>query len=78
MTSAIQTQLNTKLDGSLTATRVPYASDANTLTDEAGFVYDATNNFLGVNKATPLATVHGGANTITTATPTGFSASAVF
>jgi hypothetical protein len=48
LTSAIQTQLNTKIDGSLTANRVPYASDSNTLTDTPYFYYDSANSRLEV------------------------------
>lgn len=39
VTSDVQTQLDARLDGALTATRVPFASDANTLTDAAGFTF---------------------------------------
>lgn len=36
------------LSGTLTSPRVPYASDANTLVDDAGFEYDVVNNTLEV------------------------------
>jgi predicted lipoprotein len=48
VTSAIQTQINTKIDGTLTANRVPYASDSNTLTDTPYFYYDSANSRLEV------------------------------
>lgn len=54
------------------------SSTANFFNATSSFFFDITNKFLGVNKTTPLATVHAGANTITTATPTGFSSSANF
>ena len=38
------------IDGTLTATRVPFAQDSNTLTDDADFNYDATNDLLNVTK----------------------------
>jgi len=53
VTSAIQTQLNGKqaagsyLDGSLTATRIPFASDANTLTDDAGLTFSTSDGLIG-------------------------------
>lgn len=43
------------LTGSLTATRVPYASGASTLVDEAEFTYDATKNQLTVSGGAPAA-----------------------
>lgn len=51
VTSAIQTQLDARLDGSLTATRVPFASDSNTLTDSANFRYDTTDDNLILSTA---------------------------
>lgn len=39
VTSDVQTQIDTKIDGALTATRIPFATDANTLTDAAGMTY---------------------------------------
>jgi hypothetical protein len=50
VTSAIQTQLNSKgtgtIDGTLTATRVPFAFDSNTLEDDAGFHFNKTTKLL--------------------------------
>ena len=44
----LQTALDTKIDGSLTATRVPFASDANTLADSANLTWDNTLKNLSV------------------------------
>jgi len=38
------------IDGALTANRVSFASDSDTLADDADFTYDATNDLLTVNK----------------------------
>lgn len=38
------------LDGTLTANRIPFASDSDTLTDDADFTYDSTNDLLAVTK----------------------------
>jgi hypothetical protein len=42
VTSAVQTQLDSKVDGTLTATRIPFAADSNTLDDDAGLTWDDT------------------------------------
>lgn len=42
VTSAIQTQLDAKIDGSGAANRVAYFSDANTLTTNANFTFDGS------------------------------------
>jgi hypothetical protein len=54
VTSAIQPQIDGKIDGSLTAGRIPYATDANTLADNANFVWDNTNSRVGIARATPI------------------------
>jgi hypothetical protein len=38
------------IDGTLTSNRIPFASDSDTLTDDADFTYDATNDLLTVTK----------------------------
>lgn len=38
------------IDGTLTSNRIPFASDSDTLTDDADFVYDSTNDLLSVTK----------------------------
>jgi hypothetical protein len=38
------------IDGTLTANRIAFASDSDTLTDDADFNYDATNDLLNVTK----------------------------
>jgi hypothetical protein len=38
------------IDGTLSANRVSFASDSDTLTDDADFTYDATNDLLNVTK----------------------------
>lgn len=38
------------IDGTLTTNRIPFASDSDTLTDDADFVYDSTNDLLQVTK----------------------------
>lgn len=45
----LQSTLDGKLDGTLTATRVPFASDSNTLTDDAHFYYNSTTDILHVH-----------------------------
>jgi len=40
------------IDGTLTAGRIAYAQDSDTLTDDADFTYDATNDLLAVTKVT--------------------------
>jgi len=45
----LQSTLDAKLDGTLTATRVPFASDVNTLTDDAHFYYNSTTDILHVH-----------------------------
>lgn len=42
VTSDVQTQLGTKIGGALTATRVPFATGASTVTDSAGFTFDGS------------------------------------
>jgi len=38
------------IDGTLTSNRIPFASDSDTLTDDADFTYDSTNDLLQVTK----------------------------
>ena len=38
------------IDGTLTANRIPFASDSDTLTDDGDFTYDSTNDLLTVTK----------------------------
>lgn len=38
------------IDGTLTTNRIPFASDSDTLTDDADFSYDSTNDLLTVTK----------------------------
>jgi hypothetical protein len=40
------------IDGTLTANRIPFASDSDTLADDADFTYDSTNDLLAVTKVT--------------------------
>jgi hypothetical protein len=44
------------LTGSLTATRIPFASGANTLTDDSGFLFNSTNDVVTVGSLTALTT----------------------
>ncbi len=48
VTSAIQTQIDGKIGGSLTSTRIPFASAATTLTDAAELIWDNTGKELRV------------------------------
>ena len=43
---------STLIDGSLTANRVPFASDANTITDDSNFTYNSGTDVLTVNGST--------------------------
>lgn len=47
VTSAIQTQLDTKIDGSGAATRIAYWSDSNTLTSNSSFTFDGNQLLVG-------------------------------
>lgn len=48
------------LNGVLTAGRIPYATDADTLADEAALAWDATNDRLTIGApTTPAGTIHG-------------------
>jgi len=52
VTSAIQTQLNTKLSSvSLAATQVGYGSAGGVLTGDSGLTWDSTNKYLNILKA---------------------------
>ena len=53
-TQSIDTRVfgTTLIDGNLTATRVPFASDANTLTDDANFTYNSGTDVLTINGST--------------------------
>ena len=53
-TQSIDTRVfgTTLIDGSLTANRVPFASDANTLTDDANFTYNSATDVLTINGST--------------------------
>lgn len=53
----LQTALDSKIDWTLTATRIPFAQDSNTLEDDANLVFDKTNDRLGV-QVTPQVPVH--------------------
>ncbi len=58
------------------ATAIQYSSASNTLTGDAtSFNWNFTDKFMGVNKTTPEASIHIGANTVTVGAP--FSASAL-
>lgn len=48
LTSSVQTQLDGKLDWTLTAWRIPFASDSNTLIDEMGLSWDSTLKALNI------------------------------
>jgi len=43
---------STLIDGSLTATRVPFGTDTNTITDDGNFTYNSTTDVLTVNGST--------------------------
>ncbi len=62
----VQTQLDTKIDGTLTATRIPFALDSNTLDDDSNHVWDDTNKRVGVQVTTPKASHHAAAAVGTT------------
>jgi hypothetical protein len=46
------------IDGTLTATRVPFALNTDTLEDDPNLVFDKTNDRLGVQATSPQAPVH--------------------
>jgi hypothetical protein len=46
------------IDGTLTATRIPFALDSNTLEDDPNLVFDKANDRLGVQATSPQAPVH--------------------
>ena len=48
----------TGIDGTLTATRIPFALDSNTLEDDPNLVFDKANDRLGVQATSPQAPVH--------------------
>lgn len=52
VTSAIQTQLDAKISGTLTDTRVPFATSATTLSDDEQFIWNNTNKRLTLGDGT--------------------------
>jgi hypothetical protein len=51
------------LSGTLSADRIPYATGANTLADDSGLVWDATNDRLGIGTTSPLYAISLGGET---------------
>lgn len=54
------------------ATQVQF-NDAGAFGGDSGFGYDKTNNRLGVNQGTPIATIHGGAGSYTVGNTSNFA-----
>ncbi|MBX9766693.1 MAG: hypothetical protein K2X47_05425, partial [Bdellovibrionales bacterium] len=54
----VDSQNSGKIGGTLTATRIPFASGASTLTDDSALIWDNTNKRLGIGTATPSYRLH--------------------